>query len=438
MEAIYKRYQEILSANPNKYYEDYQQLYKKMEDSPAYYHGQVIPFLYQPLFFSDEELKIFKELTSQLTDILNKVIAKYLSDGQFRSYFSFSKELEELILADPGYSCPFPMTRFDIFYYGGRNFKFCELNTDGSSGAVKTNTLEKFFLSTKAIDKLKRDYQIAYAELIESWIDNLLENYRQFNPNHDKPNIAIMDFEGYGMVKEFECFRDAIKERGYQVEIIDPRELDYRDNKLYSGDFRVDLIYRRAVTLDLIGHYDEIEDFVAAYLDGNICVVGGLRSQIIHNKIIFALLQDSDKVDFLSKEEQEFIKQHIPYTRIFNPTDDQLFNYVKENRESLVLKPMDLYGADGVAIGRDLSQAEWEARLDKIEGKSYLVQEFCLVPEKELAVFGQGKLSFEPFKYTLGLFLYNQDFKGIYTRAGKDNVIASATGCVTLPNLIID
>ncbi|OCL26687.1 hypothetical protein U472_11980 [Orenia metallireducens] len=438
MEAVYKRYQEILSADPNKYCEDYQKLYKKMKDSPAYYHGQVIPFLYQPLFFSKKELQIFKELTSQLTDILNKVIARYLSDSKFRSYFGFSKELEKLILADPGYECSFPMARFDIFYYGDKNFKFCELNTDGSSGSVKTNVLEEFFLSTQVIDQLKEEYQIAYSELIESWIDTLLENYRKFNPNHNKPNIAIMDFEGYGMVKEFECFRDAIKERGYQVKIIEPRELEYRDDKLYSSDFRVDLIYRRAVTLDLIDHYDEIEDFIAAYLDGNVCVVGGIRSQVIHNKIIFAILQDFDKVDFLSEDEQDFIKNHIPYTRIFNPADDELFNYVKDNKDSLVLKPMDLYGADGVAIGRDLSQSEWEDRLGKIEGETYLVQEFCLVPEREMAVFDEGKLSFEPFKYTLGLFLYNQNFKGIYTRAGKDNVIASATGCVTLPNLIID
>jgi len=438
VEAVYKRYQEILSANPSKYYEDYQKLYKKMEDSPAYYHGRVIPFLYQPLFFSNKELQIFKELTSQLTDILNKVVARYLSDSQFRSYFSFSKELEELILADPGYKCPFPMARFDIFYYGDRNFKFCELNTDGSSGSVKTNILENFFISTEVIDELKKEYQITYAELIDSWIDTLLENYREFNPNHGKPNIAIMDFEGYGMVKEFECFRDAIEERGYQVKIIDPREVEYRDNRLYSGEFRVDLVYRRAVTLDLINHYDEIGDFLAAYLDGNVCLVGGIRSQIIHNKILFAILQDCEKVDFLSREEQEFIQNHIPYTRIFNPSDDDLFSYVKENKDSLVLKPMDLYGADGVAIGSDLSQSKWEERLNKIDKETYLVQEFCLVPEKELTVFDQGELSFESFKYTLGLFLYNQDFKGIYTRAGKENVIASATGCVTLPNLIIE
>ncbi|WP_018249622.1 glutathionylspermidine synthase family protein [Orenia marismortui] len=437
MEEVFLKYKDILIKDIEKYYKDYQKIYDNLEDSPAYYHGKVIPILYQPLFFDNKEIKIFKELTNKLTVILNKVIDRYLSDSDFRSYFGFSKQLEELILSDPGYSSNFPMARFDIFYFGDQGFQFCELNADGSSGMVKTNTLEKYFLSAKAIEELKENYKISYCELLESWVDTLLDNYQEFNPEDKRPNIAIMDFSGYGMVAEFDYFKALIKNRGYEVEIVDPREVEYRDNKLYYGDFKIDLIYRRAVTMDLMKHYDEIEDLIKAYLDSNVCLVGPIRSQIIHNKIIFSILHDDEKVSFLTDNERSFIKDHIPYTAIVDPKDEDMLKYISNNQENLVLKPMDLYGSEGVSIGRDLSKDEWSLKMNEINGKSYLIQEFCQVPEREMAVFEGNKLEFEDFKYTLGLFIYDQEFQGIYTRAGKDNVIASATGCVTLPNLTI-
>ncbi len=436
MKKVAAKYHDILLNNPQKYDEDYQRIYQELEDSPAYYRGKVIPFLYQPLFFKKKEVNRFEELTTKLMDIINKVIDRYLSSANFRSYFNFSTQLEELILADPGYNQNVPMARFDIFYYIDDKIKFCELNTDGSSGMVKTNTLEEAFLRATIIEELKDKYYFNYTELVDSWVDTLIDNYCEFNPNHSKPNIAIMDFSGYGMVKEFEHFKERISQRGYQVKIVDPRDLTYRNEKLYYEDFRIDLIYRRAVTLDLMKHYKQIEAFIQAYLDGNVCVVGSLRSQIIHNKIIFAILHDSTKIDFLSEEEEEFIADHIPLTRIIDQSNQELIDYIKDNKDKLVLKPMDLYGAEGVVVGQDLSQKEWNQHLSRMD-YNYLAQEFCQVPEIETAVF-KDRLSFKSFKYTNGLFLYNQKFKGLYTRAGNNNVIASATGCVTLPNLVVE
>ncbi|MCK8816805.1 glutathionylspermidine synthase family protein [Natroniella sulfidigena] len=436
MDRLFRVYQELLTADEARYAEDYQLLYHKLEDSAAYYQGAVIPFLYQPFFFTAKEIKQFKELTAQLTEILVKVVDRYLTDQEFRSYFGFSKELEELNLVDPGYDSYFPMARFDIFYHGPTDFKFCELNADGSSGMVKTNTLEEHFLDTVAVKTLAEDYQIEYCELVESWLDTLLDNYSQFGGQLEQPNIGIMDFEGYGMVSEFEYFQEVLEQKGYSVQIIDPRELSYDGDNLYKDDFRVDLIYRRAVTLDLMEHYQQIEDFLAAYRNQDVCVVGPLRSQIIHNKVIFSILHDEQKVHFLEQTEKEFIKQHIPLTFQYQPTNNKQVNQVKKNQEDFVLKPLDLYGAQGVVIGKDVTEQEWQAKLDKIEPGTYLVQEYCSLPSQELAVFVDGKLKFEPYKYILGLFLYNQEFKGIYTRAAQQDVIASATGCVTLPNFI--
>ncbi|WP_027340559.1 glutathionylspermidine synthase family protein [Halonatronum saccharophilum] len=436
MNSPYSHYKEILLENPNRYKEDYERIFKELEDSPAYYGGKVIPFLYRPLFFKEKELETFEEISSKLKVILKKVVHQYLEDKEFRSYFGFSKELEELILVDPGYSGDFPMARFDIFYYGEDDIKFCELNADGSSGMVKTNTLEENFLEAEAVKVLTKSYNVDYKELIDTWVDTLLRKYNEFNSKGDRPNIGIMDFSGYGMVKEFEHFKKVIEERGYRAKIVDPRNLEYKEGALFSGDFRVDLIYRRAVTMDLMEHYDEIGDLLKAYQEGKVCLVGPIRSQIIHNKVLFSILHDEDRISFLNKEEKEFIKKTIPYTRVLDPNNKELLTYAKDNREGLVLKPLDLYGAEGVTIGKDTSNKVWRERIDALEDKTHLIQEFCLVPQLEMPVFEGEKIEFKPYKYTLGLFLYDEQIKGIYTRASKENVIASVTGCVTLANFV--
>ena len=437
MTKVFSDYKELLQGRSN-YYDDFQRLYKKLEASNAYYRGDVIPFLYHPFFFEQQEWEKLEGVVETLNQIINKVINKYLNDEEFRKAFGFSKQLEELILVEPGYSCPLPMARFDIFYYEPGRIKFCEFNTDGSSGMAKTNILERFFLQSRGVERLQTDYKykLSYPELINSWIDELLNNYYEFVGRRD-PHIVILDFEDSGMRGEFLEFKQTMQQRGLAVKIADPRQLEYRQNELYYDDFRIDLIYRRAVTRDLMNYYDEIDDLLLAYKDHAVCVVGPFKSHIIHDKILFAILRDEEKTDFLTDTERRFINHTIPYTVEVNPEDEKQLDYLLENKDNLVLKPKDNYGSAGVMIGQDISSSKWKKKVDNVDN-SYLAQEFLELPKKELAVFNQkGKLTFQPYKFILGLFSYQQNLQGIYTRADQKNVIASSTGCVTLPNFIV-
>ena len=436
MEKVFAEYREILTKSPRIYKQDFENVYERLEDSHAYYQGQVIPFLYQPFFFSQAEENFLAEVSKKLSAILEKVVQKYLNDEEFRSYFGFSKELEELILVDPGYENNFPMARFDIFYYGEQSLKFCELNADGSSGMAKSNILDDHFKQAQGIKELEQKYELENWDLVDSWLETMFGAYQQFSNTNIQPNIAIMDFDNYGMVGEFEYFKELLTERGYHVKIVDPRELEYKEKQLYSEDFKIDLIYRRAVTTDLMDHYQQLNDLWQAYKQHDVCLVGPIRSQILHNKIIFAILHDQAKVSFLAEEEREFIAKYIPRTELVEPQSKEQLSEVLAKQEQFVLKPRDDYGANGVVIGTDVSQEEWEQEVKRIweQGENYLVQEFCSLPERELAEFNNNQLEYQSYKYILGLFTYNQEFQGIYNRAGQQNVIASSTGCVTLAN----
>src|SRR5690606_4649506 len=129
-----------------------------------------------------------------------------------------------------------------------------------------------------------------------------------------------------------------------------------------------------------------------AYLEGSVCVVGPLRSQVIHNKIIFAILHDSTKTPFLTEEEREFVTKHIPYTTIFDAKNDDLVEFTINNKDELVLKPMDKYASRGVRIGTDFTEKEWEKIIKEEAKEEYILQQLCHIPKLPMAMVKDGDI----------------------------------------------
>jgi hypothetical protein len=405
---------------------------EKLQKSNAKYKGKIINFRYQPMFFDKTDLEKFDSICQMMMNIIGKCTNEYLMNPEFRKYFGFSEQMEELILCDPGYDIPAPITRLDIFYDG--EFKFCELNGDGTSAMNEANTLERIFMESEIIGELKKKYKLGYYELFQSWLIELLEIYRIFG-GRNKPNIAIIDFLGLGTIEEFEVFKSVFEENGYKTVICDPRELKYQNGKLFYHDFKIDLIYRRAVNREVEKRLAEVPDFIKAYKDKAVCVVGPFRSQIMHNKIFFSLLSDPGKTSFLNDEERNFIEQHIPKTwPMSNAPQD-----VWQNKDCYLIKPRDLYGGKNVICGLDCSISEWQHLLrEHAEKEEILIQEFCNFTTRELPIWKENEFKFEPYKTTLGLFCYNGNFRGLYSRVSQKNVIAGVRDSITLPSLITD
>lgn len=419
------------------YSREYEGIAREVLNSTEKYKDDQIEFLYQPMFFSNKDIKLFKDLTSQMYGILNKVIEHYLIDEKFRGYFGFSPLLEKLILKDPGYSTAAPIGRFDIFYHHETgSFQFCELNADGSAGMLEQQELARIFKQSSMIKDFEKDYDVLDFELFDSWVSILQSKYIEFSKSDTKPQVAIVDWLGENPPAEFVEFQKAFERNGCKTIIVDPRWLDYRGGKLYYKDFRIDCIYRRAVTWEVIERAATVKPFLDAYLAGDVCVVGPFRSQIIHNKIVFALLHDEGKTPFLTDEEREFIKEHIPFTAILDKSNKELISSTVENKNSLVLKPMDKYASKGVRIGKDCSTEEWVRIIKEEVQEEYIVQEFCRVPMLPMAFFNKEGIEFKKFKYIIGLYMYDGGLQGIYTRAATRNIIGGIEECFVVPGFV--
>lgn len=433
---INREYINLVKENPQAYYEDYKKTVEKVKNSKAQYKGEPIPFLYHPMFFTEEDVENFKKIGDMIISIANKVTNRYVEDPAFRKKFNFPKLMEELILVDNGYDINVPIGRFDIFYGGKDNFKFCELNTDGSSAMNEDNTLAEILLETKAMKDFSKKYTFTLFELFDSWVRESISIYRGFNPENPKPNVAIVDFTESGTTNEFIEFKKAYERNGYNCIIADPRDLTYKDGGLYFKDYKIDLVYRRIVTFELIEKAEQIPDFIEAYKNRAMCTIGSLKSQVVHNKIIFKILHDEDTLELLNGEEREFVRKHIPYTGLFKG-DEKIFEDVLKNKDKYIMKPYDLNASRGVFAGRDLSPEEWKERLERVWNKDYIYQEFVTPYTREFVVFTDEGVCKEEFGTITGLYMYNEKLAGLYTRIGKYSIISAASEYYTLPNLLV-
>ena len=434
---LFDAYKAQVLAKPGKYTASYRQVLLEVANSDARYEGNPVDFLYQPMLLTPADMQRFDQLTQQLYGILKKVIRQYLEDQSFRTHFRFSPLLEELILKDPGYSADMPMGRFDVFYdFTNGRLQFCELNTDGSTGMEQQQELAGIFYQSEALRELRKEYDFHDFELFDSWAEIVQSKYKEFSQSNKKPQIAIVDWLDTRIPSEFTAFQKTFEKAGCKTVIADPRRLTYRNGHLYDQDFRIDCIYRRAVTSEIIERADSVKEFISAYLNGDVCVIGPLRSQIAHNKILFTLLHDPQKTPFLTQEEKRFVAEHIPFTRIFDVHEPDLINDTVRNKDKLVLKPMDKYASNGVRVGLDYSAEEWLAIIQEEANEEYILQEYCRVPKLPMAFFNEENVEFIQTNYMLGLFMYDGRFQGVYTRVGTKNIIASLVECFKVPNFV--
>jgi glutathionylspermidine synthase len=434
---INREYMDLILNRQEDYHEDYKFTIERVKHSKARSRDMPAPFLYQPYFINEENLRDFKRIIATMVSINNKVTRKYIEDKAFRRKFGFPKLIEELIEVDNVYDINVPIGRLDIFYEDFDNFKFCEINTDGASGMNEDNALARILLETKGMKDFAKRYKLEYFELIDSWVDHSIDIYRSYDETNNSPNVAIVDFAESGITADFQAYKAAYLAKGYNCIIVDPRDLEYRDGGLYHGDYRIDLVYRRIVTFELIEKAEEIPDFIEAYRNQAFCCIGSIRSQVVHNKIYFKVLNDEDTLEILTEEERAFVKKHIPMTGIFGG-DDGVFDLVLNNKDKFIMKPMDLNASQGVYVGKDLSMEEWEARLRKDWNNQYLYQEFVDTYSREYLVFKDGQFQAEDFSAVVGLFVFREEFAGTHIRIGQSNVISGVTDYYTAPGIFVD
>lgn len=399
-----------------------------LEHSTAKYKGDTIYSLHIPKMFTKESKTVLKHGAETMYRILFKVMKEYLINPEYRRLFGFSEELENMICNTPHYKDILPICRLDIFLNEeDYSYKFCEFNGDGTSSMNEDRELNIAFQRTALYNYLSKDYKIESFELFDSWAEECKKIYESTGKKAVESSIAVVDFLEKGCsVYEFEEFRKAFERVGFWAKVCEIRELSYDGEHLYDkeGDI-IDVIYRRAVTSDIMAHKDEVVDFLKCVSEKKVCLIGDFCTHIIHHKILFQLLRHEHTKSILTEEENQFINEHIPKTLRLCSDMIKKGDIVKQ-KECWIIKPEDSYGAKGVYAGMHYKEEEWIELLEKHKDKEYLLQEYVVPYQTYNIDFHLGKEHiFKKYSNLTGLYLYNGKFAGIYSRQSIKDIIST-------------
>ncbi|AMA73431.1 MULTISPECIES: circularly permuted type 2 ATP-grasp protein [Aneurinibacillus] len=368
----------------------------------------------------------------KMIDILEKVIELYANDQRTREFFMLGEQAQELVKIDPGYKRKIQISRFDTYLVPGKDvFKILENNTDCPAGVIFTGRILEVMKRISVLDAYLRKLPPLRKEGIDTtdaFIRQLLDTYQEFRPGSEMPSVAILQVRGKEskevgeMVKQFALL-------GIEAIIADPRDLQYRRGKLYSGDLAVDLVWNKINTADFIPLLDEaerIKNYLNACKDQAICQVNSFQARFItESKLCMAYLSTPSFSHYFTEEERNVISKHIPWARKledgsveYRGKQIELKQLALEEQERFVIKTAYDIRGEGVLIGCSTPSDRWKEILEECWNKPFILQEFIPAPEIEVPV--DDCRSFSKKKFSTDLFMFGGKFQGFGSKISDE------------------
>lgn len=425
---------------------------KYMQGSTAICHHEVVESSFVPRLYNHETYESMRHISETMYTILAKVMNHYLNNPEYRKVFTLDKRLEELILLPRGYDALLPFARVDIFLNeDDYSAAFCEFNADGSSGMNEDREIVHSVENSASFKEFASRHKVTSSELFTTWVEDFIKIYGSYQYRVENPQIAICDFLENAVTDEFSVFCDIFASYGYSCSIHDVRDLRFDGETLYGkNNTRIDAIWRRSVTNDIIDHWDESQDLIEAVRQEKVALIGSFAGHLVHDKQIFQVLYLPETAAFLEPEEIEFIKQTVPFTAFLDSNHVDLAQ-IKAEKDRWIIKPTDHYGADEVHAGSYWDQDQWEALIDRFAnnaaGISFLAQEYCipfktltLPPDIGIENLTDDEVSRKGSMYNnlSGLYLYNGKFRGVFSRLGPLPTISKDMKGITSATIWVD
>lgn len=422
-----------------------------MKNSTAIVHDQVVSASFIPRLFDAPTYQLMKEASEKTHAILCKVMNEYLKNETYREIFSYDERIKELILVPRNYDAILPFARVDAFIdEDSLRLKYCEFNADGSSGMNENREISNSLLASESYKRFAMQHNVQACELFDAWVEEFIGIYETYKFKCENPRFAICDYLDHGVVAEFRIFAEKFKERGIDCVVEDVRALQYDGKVLTDAQGkRIDAVWRRCVSNDVMEFYEESSALLNAYKDEHVALIGGFAGHIVHDKQIFSILFHDETRKLLTEEENAFIAQTVPFTAPL--TSSLNIAEIKKTKDKWIIKPTDHYAADNVYAGVYVSQQKWEELIDAFvdarAGFPFILQEYVTphktltcVPEsvEELEGAPNKQPQFEMYNNLSGLYLYNGHFQGVFSRLGPLPTISKDMKGITSATLWVD
>src|SRR5580700_7313220 len=299
------------------------------------------PFL-RPFFLGAEDEQRVRTVAEAIAALGERVVKQSLADPRLLAQSALRPEEERLARINPRYGTSSTASRLDAFLLPD-SLQFAEYNAESPAGLGYAETLANVFLALPVMQRFAEHYTVRKFPLMKLLLAALLESYREWGGSASPPVIAIVDWREVPTWSEFEIIQSHFQKEGVATVLADPRDLIFKAGKLTANGQRVDLVYRRVLTNDIVARPNECAALVDAYSSGAVCVANALTCKIPHKKAFFSVLTDERNSALFSPTERELIRRHIPWTRLLADTktsrDGESFGLLEYVRASRKFRP---------------------------------------------------------------------------------------------------
>jgi hypothetical protein len=398
-------------------------------------HGEraVCPFL-RPLVVARSQYDAVGRAAQVLAGAFERLIEAALADEELLAELDPTAREARMARIDPGYGYACVTSRLDA-YLNGDEFQFLEYNAENPAGIADQSQLERVLFALPHMREFLARYPHWQPRPHARLLSTLVEVYREWGGTVERPQIAIVDWEGVSTESEFRILQDYFMAEGYPTAIADPRALAFDGAHLCAGDFRIDILYKRVVIHEFLERFDETHPLSRAYAERKVCMVNSFRAKLAHKKLGFAILSDPLYAHLFTPAELEAIRLHIPWTRrvrrgltTFDGGEDDLVEILRRERVRLVLKPNDDYGGAGVLIGWETDAADWERAIAHALAASYVVQERAPVRKVRMQVFSEQGLTREEMFVDFNPYLFRGEAEGALIRLSASSLCNVSSG----------
>ncbi|MBX3002084.1 MAG: circularly permuted type 2 ATP-grasp protein [Caldilineaceae bacterium] len=418
----------------------------------------------RPHFLHPAEYERIAAATALVVSAIHKIYAA-LRQGELdmAGLLHLSPAEAALVQLPDSYGRPDVSARMDAFWLrgdriGAGDLHFLEYNADSPGGLGYGDALSALFLEFEPMRRFQESYRVQSYPVRRRVYTTLVETYRDWCAAAGKipvqrPNIAIVDWRTVRTRNEFILSTQIFEEMGSAVRICDPDELSLREGRLWIGaDFPIDIVYKRVVVNELINRYPNADDLLAhplvqAVAQGSVCMANHFNCQILYNKVIFALISDEENAHRFDRDEEETIRQSVPWTRLvsdrrtrYADREIDLIAFIRSHKDALVLKPIREYGGTGVVLGWEVDEDAWQAATTTALATPHIVQKRAPIPCESFPIWQDGALHFAPRLFDVDPYVWRgEQIAHAGVRLGTSSLLnVSAGGGSAVPLFMVE
>ena len=426
-------YHQLLAADAGLSAGIFEKLRATMRSNLLVYGDRPLGVALRPHLLERRQFELLTKRAELLASALEKIAAAAVQCPTLMDELGLTEAERRLALVDPGFSGAAITSRMDGFVHG-EEIKFVEYNAENPSSLSDQEGLNRVLFELPEMSTFAKRYRLRQFSPVEKLLEALLATYREWGGT-GVPNIVILDWKGLPTGNEFVLLRDYFVSQGVPTIIGSPDDLEYERGKLRSGNFPIDLVYKRIIIHELLARYDQTHPLVRAYLNRDVCLINPFRCKIMHKKASFEPLTDEARQSWFTAEEREAIRQSIPWTRrLFDRRtncqgqDVELLEFVAQSRARFVMKPNDDYGGRGVYIGSRMTESEWDEVVAIALTQDFVVQEAVDLHKEEFPIFSENDWKLQPMFVDTNPFLFRGRVCGAMVRLSNSPVVNVTSG----------